>query len=217
MGADLLFYLAVISSVLVPLAGTWRWNHPSWRPYKLLMLNFAVAAFTEIVVTVMAFMNEHNVHVINLFFIVQFSILSRYLLSSGHFSRRSETIFYTWAVLILVVSIVYFFMYFNRDHYNVVPVTLQNMLLILLSAMSIWQMMKGDDDLFRHPKFWFLTALLFHYSVGFCLLATSEIFAYKNFPMHYYSWFLYAIVNIITNLLFIYAFKWIRAPRYSMQ
>jgi hypothetical protein len=188
---SLLTSLAILSTLLVPVYALIYRNRKAYHPYRILMNNF----------------------------IIQFCMLSHYLILHGGFKKSSANMMYAASAITVLVSVYYLLFPFQTIKINVVPVTLQNSLLIILAMMNIWQMMKGHDELYAYPKFWFVAGILFHFSVGFALLASSEIFIDQTSPVRVYSWFLYAILNIVTNAIYIYAIRCIlvRARKYSMR
>ena len=66
---SLLTSLAILSTLLVPVYALIYRNKQAYKPYRILMANFIMAAVAEIVVMLVGITNHHNMHLINIFFI----------------------------------------------------------------------------------------------------------------------------------------------------
>jgi hypothetical protein len=173
------------------------------KSHQILFAYFVLSAVTEIILLLMQSKGINNMAVINVFSLLQFALLSAYLLKEDTGSKR-QLYLLVLAVIVFIVCCVHF-IFLNPAHkFDYVALTFENIFLTLISALILTKFAKqADVILLENPGFWFSSAIFLYFSVSVAITCSADILFDDQTYLRKYTWFINSLLTISSNILYI--------------
>lgn len=197
----LLAYLSLVSVAIPILLYLWR-GRVSYKNkmMKILFLYLVVAAVSDLICFVLGKTGYSNIKVLNIFFLLQFYLLS-YLYAI--YLKKSSLVI-AGVIVFTVFSIVNTLFIQPFDEIQSLSDGLQSVLFILFSIACHLHLLKNpsEDENFDAMVFWINMALMFYFSMNLYLFVSSNyIFSEESSDIGLIAWTFHNCFNVLKNVL----------------
>lgn len=195
-------YLSVFATFSTLIVAIIR-NNTLTKEMRVLFLYVLVAAFVEILSSTFTKLNIKNLYLINLFTVVECTMLGLFYLKI--FTTKKYSIIIYVLLFCFYGVFVYDFIFlhgFNRM--NILSIIVESFILIGFSLFYFYELAKKMEyvSILANPLFWVNSSILIYFSGNLFL------FIFSNYILnHSYNrlWNIHDILNIIYNTLLIIA------------
>lgn len=208
----LLLDLSLYSIFLPLLAGLYKFKSLSYT-LKVLLIYIVISTISEILGEYLWQHGLNNVLVINIFIFSQFNLLAYiyYIhFKNYQFSKLLPYCIITFTIFAIINA---FWLENIFRTLNSNTLILSGFILIILSIVFFHKSMTEENNE-KSTMFWISSAILFYFFTNMFIFIFDDIF--NDITLRPYSislWSIHAIINIITNVLFIIAF--LKSRRYD--
>lgn len=196
-------YLSVFSTFSTLIVAIIR-NNTLTKEMRVLFLYVLVAAFVEILSSTFTKLNIKNLYLINLFTVVECTMLSLFYLKIFT-TKKYSIIIYVLLFCFYSIFVYDFIFLHNFNRMNIFSIIVESFILIGFSLLYFYELAKKMEyvSILSNPLFWVNSSILIYFSGNLFL------FIFSNYILnHSYNrlWNIHSVLNIIYNTLLIIAF-----------
>lgn len=168
---------------------------------QLFILNFLLAAITELILAALYFSQIQNHFIINIFCLIQFVIISIALLQSLTLSTLKFKIISFLLLVFASVFVIFNFAIFNRvAELDSISTSIESIILFILAGINLIYLSKNSDiPMTKNYKFWFIAGSFLYFCISIVILSTGEIILEDKVTLTTYTWVINSILTIVTN------------------
>ena len=196
----------IVTSILIIMVGVINFKTLNWTtPLRVLFCLIIISTLFDITGNTMFAYGIHNLWLINIYTILEYSLFTAFYLILFNLSRNWKLIvglFYILAVAVMIsVTVSQSF----SEHLNSASMGMKSIILICSSVFYFKVMLEKleFDTPWANPLFWINSAVFLYFSGSFFIFIFSE---YRDISRVIYLWDLHNIIHIIYNLLILVGF-----------
>jgi hypothetical protein len=196
-------YSSVVTMLVLGLSALFVPNKQYDYGSKLFRYYFLLAALTELFMLGTTFLKINNLVFANFFSVIQFFMIAsaiQWWMHEGAFKRFVFIVVNTAALVFAIMTLGNMF----RMEFETISVTLENIILMMLSAIMLFQLTNDNTRyLISNHKFWFTVSVFVYFSVMTVVTASANYVLSDNQRLHYITWNINSVLSIIANILYI--------------
>ena len=196
-----LAYVSLATTVIVPFILLFLRIKPAEISFKFLFIYFYLAALSELVLLFMQRQGINNMPVINIFSLLEFGLLSGFLLFLP--ITKNKNILGTLVLGIIIFDLLHYFLINPLSSFDSVAMTIQNISLTIFSASVLIKVARDyTHPIFKNPLFWFSIAIFFYFSVNVAVFCTGNFLLDDHTHLRKYTWIVNSLMTILSNFFY---------------
>ena len=196
-----LFFISLTSEVITFSSALYMLRFLNWQ-MRLLLIYFGVAVITELLLAYMGSQGMNNLWLARVFSIVEFCLLT-IVFSSWQNNKLLKRLLHISIPLMVVLGIFSTLYLENIRHFNSFSKPITSLILIMVSAYTLVELNKEKIDfLFREPRFWFSSGVLFSFSASLLLHALSNSLLHLPMSVVRLIFESNVVLSIIANIIY---------------
>ena len=206
-------FLAVLSAVFSLVTAITFWlSRSAFRsfPLNILFLVIILSGVTDALSTTMAFYKIPNIDLINVFFVVQFTLLMLFLLS---YYKHKLLLVCVYIIVLVIIACSVFEIHDNFNQFKIASrsISMQGLLITLLALYILLnKTLDAKKFLTQDHEFWFISAIVLYFSLSTVCFVTAEMPLHDSKFIRNFTWFINSISSIFSNILYLIGLRCLR-------